>query len=131
MLTRTENIIGVVMALKERKAGFQQPTLQLSILRTYFMNVGKQNIGSKPIEQIERGGCNHCGNGKHTHETWFKLHGYLEWWNEHKAQKQQEAQNSVVRVALVIQNLNYISFMELDPQMSMLLLHTKVMYTMK
>ena len=26
--------------------------------------------------------CSHCGGSKHTKDTCFKLHGYLDWWAE-------------------------------------------------
>lgn len=46
MLTGTKNTTRVVMASKGRKEGFQQPTLQVSIPETSFVNVEKQHIGS-------------------------------------------------------------------------------------
>lgn len=43
---------------------------------------------SKP--QSDGAKCTHCGSMKHTHETCFKLHGYLEWWNDFQARKKCE-----------------------------------------
>ncbi|KAJ0077247.1 hypothetical protein Patl1_36424 [Pistacia atlantica] len=31
--------------------------------------------------------CSHCGNSRHTRDTCFKLHGYLDWWNDLEAKK--------------------------------------------
>ncbi|XP_078167477.1 uncharacterized protein LOC144562180 [Carex rostrata] len=35
------------------------------------------------------GGCTHYGGIKHTKETYFKLHGYPDWWKDPKKKKQQ------------------------------------------
>ena len=47
---------------------------------------------SKPKSKPQYNGtkCTHCGNIKHTRETWFKLHGYPEWWNDFQAWKKRE-----------------------------------------
>lgn len=38
--------------------------------------------------------CIHYGNTKHTRETCFKLHGYVDQWNEHQEQKKHGATTS-------------------------------------
>ena len=40
---------------------------------------------------------------KHTRETYFKLHGYPDWWNEYKARKNRDAASNerLGRAALV------------------------------
>jgi hypothetical protein len=35
--------------------------------------------------------CSHCGNQKHTQETYFKLHGYPEWWADLQVRKRKDA----------------------------------------
>ena len=35
--------------------------------------------------------CSHCGNSKHTRDTCFKLHRYLDWWNDFRAKKGRDA----------------------------------------
>ena len=102
MLTGTDPTTGVAMASKGIKTGNQQPrTLQMTKIETSSMGGGKPNATTKNKGQTERGGCNHCGNMKHTRETCFKLHGYPEWWNELKARKQREATGGSGRAALV------------------------------
>ena len=31
--------------------------------------------------------CSHCGNSKNTCDTYFKIHGYSNWWNDLRAKK--------------------------------------------
>ncbi|GAV85831.1 hypothetical protein CFOL_v3_29265 [Cephalotus follicularis] len=59
------------------------------------------------------GGCTHCGNTKHTHETFFKLHRYPDWWKELKARKQHDANSNLGRASLV----NVEPHLSLIPQM--------------
>ena len=49
------------------------------------------SIGRKGKGQATDGGCNHCGNPKHTRDICFKLHGYPEWWKELKERKTRES----------------------------------------
>ncbi|RVW79171.1 Retrovirus-related Pol polyprotein from transposon TNT 1-94 [Vitis vinifera] len=55
-------------------------------------------------DPIKRGGYTHYGNMKHTRETYFKLHGYPDWWNEYKARKNRDAASNerLGRAALII-----------------------------
>ncbi|RDX77444.1 hypothetical protein CR513_42438, partial [Mucuna pruriens] len=46
-------------------------------------------------------GCTHCENKKHTRDTCFKLHGYLECWHNLKAKKSREIAASLGRVVVV------------------------------
>lgn len=75
----------VIMVFK-RKFG-QQSTISKSGILS--VKIKKQT--SKAKAQVDKGGCTHCGNVKGTRGIYFKLHGYPEWWNELKAQKQSEA----------------------------------------
>ena len=85
MLTSTDTT-GTVMASKGVKIGQQQPpSLQLS--KNGSTGGGKLNTNTRAKIQLEGGDYTHCGSMKHTRETCFKLHGYLDWWNEYKARK--------------------------------------------
>ena len=95
MPTSTDTI-GAIMASKGVKIGQQQPlSLQLSKNGSLSTGGGKKNTNTRAKVQSEGGGCTHCGNMKHTHETCFKLHGYSDWWNEYKAQKNHDAASNV------------------------------------
>ena len=101
MLTSTDTT-GAVMASKGVKIGQQQPpSLQLS--KNGSIGAGKLNTNARAKTQSEGGGCTHCGSMKHTCETCFKLHGYPDWWNEYKAQKNRDVASNegLGRVALV------------------------------
>ncbi|CAL2267119.1 unnamed protein product [Prunus armeniaca] len=37
---------------------------------------------SRPKASTDGSGCTHCGNPKHTRDTYFKLNGYPDWWEE-------------------------------------------------
>ena len=50
----------------------------------------RPNMTTKGKSHSEGEGCTHYGNLKHTCETCFNLHGYLEWWNELKAKKKHD-----------------------------------------
>ncbi|XP_073263621.1 uncharacterized protein [Populus alba] len=58
-------------------------------------------LNPKKTKGHVEGGCSHCGNLKHTHETCFKIHGYPEWWTKLKARKQKEAAGGTGRAAMV------------------------------
>ena len=66
-----------------------QKSQQQSSLR--ILSRRKPNITTKSKSQAEGGGCTHCGNIKHTRETFFKLHGYPDWWHELKEKKKRDA----------------------------------------
>ncbi|KAK3405243.1 hypothetical protein EUGRSUZ_K01505 [Eucalyptus grandis] len=51
---------------------------------------GRTNKGLK-AKPKHPGGCTHCGNTKHTKDTCFKLHGYLDWWKELQDKKKTES----------------------------------------
>lgn len=55
----------------------------------------------RPKASIDSNGYTYCGHSKHTRETCFKLHGYLDWWKGLKARK---VANGSGRVALVTTN---------------------------
>ncbi|MCI35859.1 hypothetical protein A2U01_0057080, partial [Trifolium medium] len=67
-------------------------------------------------QEIDGGGCSHCGNKKHNIDTCFKVHGYPEWWNDMKAKKQKEVAGGSGRVALASTEpqLSLISQVEYD-----------------
>lgn len=92
MLTGIEATIGAVMMSKGIKIG-EPAMLQMAKFGTSSSNGEKMSSSTetKGLSEGWESGCTHYGNMKHTCETCFKLHGYLEWWNELKAQKQREA----------------------------------------
>ena len=49
--------------------------------------------GPSSKQQTEGLKCSHCGNSKHTHDTCFKLHGYLDWWHELQAKRKRNGTN--------------------------------------
>ncbi|RDX93342.1 hypothetical protein CR513_24409, partial [Mucuna pruriens] len=71
--------------------GSLQPLRILQLLKDGSMNScrGKSNSRNKGVV-MDRKGCTHCGNKKHTQDTCFKLDGYLEWWHDLKAKKSKE-----------------------------------------
>ncbi|KAK2969271.1 hypothetical protein RJ640_021990 [Escallonia rubra] len=81
-LTKDIIVHGAVMISKGQKSQ-QQPSLQLA-------SNGKLNLSTKPKSQGKEVGCTHCRNPKHTMDTCFKLHGYLEWWHDLKAKKKRD-----------------------------------------
>ena len=59
------------------------------------------------------GKCTHCGNTKHTRDTYFKLHGYPNWWHELQARKKKDnrtAEKGTGRAVVVI----------VEPQLSLI-----------
>ena len=54
------------------------------------LSSGKSNSSSKTKPPSDGMKCTHCGNSKHTRDTCFKLHGYLDWWNDLQAWKKRE-----------------------------------------
>ena len=58
--------------------GYRAPRLGLRMIKTGpSLNDKKKGKGTDE-------GCTHCGNPKHTRDTYFKLHGYPEWWEDLK-----------------------------------------------
>ena len=69
----------VVIATKGSKFG-KLPTLV----------AGKHNSVLKSKGPFDGGKCTHCGNVRHTRDTYFKLHGYPKWWHELQAKKKKD-----------------------------------------
>ncbi|RVW39622.1 hypothetical protein CK203_090625 [Vitis vinifera] len=68
-------VFGAVLATKGLKLGsFVQPP-------TVHNGRPKSRTSSEGLK------CSHCGNSKHTRDTYFKLHGYPDWWNDLRAKK--------------------------------------------
>ena len=65
------------MATKEVKPGQPQTLVKLG-------------SSTKNKSQIDGGKCTHYGNTKHTRDTCFKLHGYLDWWHELQSRKKKD-----------------------------------------
>jgi hypothetical protein len=91
MLTNNGNSIAAAMVSRGGKAYLpQQQALQIT--RSGRSSSGWHNTyhlaKTKGQVESEGSGCSHCANIKHTRDTCFKLHDYLEWWNELKARKQ-------------------------------------------
>ncbi|RVW89832.1 hypothetical protein CK203_034463 [Vitis vinifera] len=75
MVSRAEVVAsGAIMAIKGVKSGHSQTLL-------------KSGSSSQSKGHSDGNKCTHCGITKHTRETCFKLHGYLDWWHELQAQK--------------------------------------------
>ncbi|RVW24808.1 Retrovirus-related Pol polyprotein from transposon TNT 1-94 [Vitis vinifera] len=96
------DMIEVVMVSKGVKIGQQQPP-SLQLCKNGSTSGGKLNTNAKAKTQSKEGGCTHCGGMKHTCETCFKLHGYPDWWNEYKTQKNCDAASNkgLSRAALI------------------------------
>ena len=78
MVSRVENVSsGTVMATKGVKFGQPQTLV-------------KSGSSTKTKGQFDGGKCTHCGNTKHTQDTLFKLHGYLDWWHKLQARKKKD-----------------------------------------
>ena len=58
--------------------GYRAPRLGFQMIKT-GSSVNEKKKGKETDE-----GCTHCGNPKHTRDTYFKLHGYPEWWEDLK-----------------------------------------------
>ena len=101
MLSNKGNILdATAMIFRGMRTGSQNKfTLQVAKTGNSSPHGGKFNP-EKTKGHVE-GGCSPCGNLKHTRETCFKIHGYLEWWTELKARKQKEAAGGTGRAAMV------------------------------
>ena len=91
MLTNNGNSTTTVMVSRGGKAYLpRQQALQIARSRTSSLGGRNTYYLAKTKGQVESegSGCSHCANIKHTRDTCFKLHDYLEWWNELKARKQ-------------------------------------------
>jgi hypothetical protein len=62
---------------------------------------GKSVYNSKSRATSDSTKCSHCGGAKHTHETCFKLHGYLDWWHELQARKRRDGNGGNIGHAAV------------------------------
>ncbi|CAL8150807.1 unnamed protein product [Prunus armeniaca] len=56
---------------------------------------------SRPKAPTDGSGCTHYGNPKHTRDTYFKLNGYPDWWEDLRARKLRETASNSNRAALV------------------------------
>ncbi|KAK1394170.1 hypothetical protein POM88_013226 [Heracleum sosnowskyi] len=83
MLTKEDTASSVVMLSKGGRKP-QQTSLRMS-------TSGRPDTSMRSKAQIGEEGCAHCGNIKHTKDTYFKLHGYPDWWQDLKAKKKCES----------------------------------------
>ena len=101
MTSRGESAPGMVMNSKGLKAGpYDTP------LKTRFLSLSndKPNPSVKMTDPSDGMKCTHCGNAKHTRETCFKLHGYLDCWHDLQKRKKRDtpmSNGSIRRVAIV------------------------------
>ena len=58
--------------------GYQALRMGLQMVKT-----GSSTSDKKKGKGTDEG-CTHYGNPKHTWDTYFKLHGYPEWWEDLK-----------------------------------------------
>ncbi|KAL6311416.1 hypothetical protein AAG906_035499 [Vitis piasezkii] len=82
-VTRTDTTLGGVMISKGIKGSHYQTTTKLG---TLSLSRGKSKT-KPPFDGMK---CTHCGNSKYTRDTYFKLHGYPDWWNDFQARKKRE-----------------------------------------
>ena len=99
---------GAIMAIKGVKSGHSQTLL-------------KSGSSSQSKGHSDGNKCTHCGITKHTRETCFKLHGYLDWWHELQAQKKWDAPVTEdvpgrAAVATTESQLSLIPWLNLLPQ---------------
>lgn len=92
MMLGTDSIHAAATPIGVKTEPQRMPMLQVTRI-TFSARGGKKNIPSR-VRSQSSSGCTHYGNSKHTHKTGFKLHGYLGWWKELKAQKQAEVGES-------------------------------------
>ncbi|KAF3961072.1 hypothetical protein CMV_014272 [Castanea mollissima] len=86
MISGADTTPGAVMASKGIKGSHYQTPVKLGALS---LSNGKSSSKTKtPSDGMK---CAHCGNSKHTRDTCFKIHGYLDWWNDFQARKKREA----------------------------------------
>jgi len=50
----------------------------------------KHNSILKLKDPSNGGKCTYCGNARYTSNTYFKLHGYPEWWHELQVKKKED-----------------------------------------
>ncbi|XP_058075459.1 uncharacterized protein LOC131223909 [Magnolia sinica] len=86
---------GAVLASKSFRPRQSTPPSTESL----SLDNGKTGMPSKPRASSDGVKCSHCGNLKHTRDTCFKLHGYLNWWNELQARKHHDGEPGKVAVA--------------------------------
>ena len=51
----------------------------------------KSGSSSRSRGHFDGNKCTYCGSTKHTWETYFKVHGYPNWWHELQARKKRDA----------------------------------------
>ncbi|KAL5833543.1 hypothetical protein ACOSQ3_017217 [Xanthoceras sorbifolium] len=101
MTSGADTALGAVIASKGIKAS---KSYTLTKTGSPALSSGKSNPPHKTQIQPDGGKCTHCGNTRHTRETCFKLHGYLDWWNEFQTRKKREGAGSnegIGRAAMV------------------------------
>ncbi|CAJ2667601.1 unnamed protein product [Trifolium pratense] len=115
MLAGADNNISAVMTTKGIRGVQQSSNLQMIKGGTTSSHGGRLSTKIKG-QEIDGGGCSHCGNKKHNIDGCFKVHGYPEWWNDMKAKKQKEVAGGSGRVALASAEpqLSLISQVEYD-----------------
>ncbi|XP_034692005.1 uncharacterized protein LOC117919071 [Vitis riparia] len=87
MISGADTPPGAVMASKGIKGSHHQMPPKPGALS---LSSGKSNSSFKTKPPFDGMKCTHCGNSKHTRDTCFKLHGYLDWWNDLQARKKRE-----------------------------------------
>ncbi|KAJ8625751.1 hypothetical protein MRB53_034281 [Persea americana] len=76
MISEVEAVTsGAVMAIKGVKSSQSQ----------------KSGSSSRSKGHADGNKCTHCGSTRHTRDTYFKLHGYPDWWHELQARKKRDA----------------------------------------
>ncbi|XP_073261290.1 uncharacterized protein [Populus alba] len=72
---------------------------------------GKSASNSKSRATSDGTKCSHYGGAKHTHETYFKLHGYPDWWHELQARKRCDGNGgNIGQTAMAITAEPHLSF---------------------
>ena len=84
---------------------YKAPQMSLQMTKT-----GASASGRKKGKGTDEG-CTHCGNPKHTRETCFKIHGYLEWWKDLKKNRETNQNRSTSRVSLATRQTTDIEFL--------------------
>ena len=87
MISGADTTPGAVMASKGIKGSHYHTQLKPGALS---LSSGISNSSSKTKTPSGGMKCTHCGNSIHTRDTCFKLHGYLDWWNDFQARKKRE-----------------------------------------
>ncbi|RVW17557.1 hypothetical protein CK203_083514 [Vitis vinifera] len=101
MISGADTPPGAVMASKGIKGNHHQMPPKPGALS---LSSEKSNSSSKTKPPFDGMKCTHCDNSKHTRDTYFKLHGYPDWWNDLQARKKREiiANDNHTRSAAVV-----------------------------